>query len=83
VLVEVGGTAANTDYTLSVNGSAVTNTVVIPIGSKSTVVTVTAINNHIANVPNLNLTLTLDADTPYWLNGLKETAKVTILDAGA
>ena len=80
ITVDLGGTATlNTDYFIS---GAFSGSITIPAGAKSATLTIVAMNNHVHNVPNLNVLLTLTAETPYFVNPLKSSATVTILDAG-
>ena len=80
VSLDLEGTAVRgTDYyTSGLSGS----TLVIPAGAKSASFSIVAINNHIHNVPNLNVMLTPLSDTSFSINPQKASATVTILDAG-
>ena len=73
VQLQLDGTAVeNTDYILLANNSVVNNTVLIPIHAKSVTITVAAIDNHTANVPNLNLSMSLVTDIPYFFDPAKK-----------
>ena len=80
VFLDLGGTAVKgPDYYLS---GLFGTTLVIPAGAKSASFSIVAVNNHKADVPNLNVVLTVLSDPSYFITPQKNSATVTILDAG-